>query len=662
MKRIFTIGMLAVLSTAVFSQISISGTVTDKATDSPLVAANVFIAGTQAGVTTADDGTYVLENLPEGTAQLVVSYVGYKPWSREVPVREGMPMQMDAKLAASGINLGTVEVTARATNKRKRYLKRFERAFFGNTPSTAKCTLLNPEVLLFEEKGHALTARATDLLRIKNEATGYLVLFLLENFEQKGDEISYAGKPFFKPLPPAGEKQAARWAAERERAYRGSLAHFIKALTTGRLAAEGWEVHLGQMQNNAQFVSNGRVKAPDILEDGATPFDKTLRLNGFLKVVYLREKGAIKRPEAGNISLGRDHETGLMDRGTTRELSNQVSYLFARKSRVKLYTGGRVAEPQLLVEYGHFATEGIAELVPLDFEAPPQQSVPKLNGFELTNLKIPAEEIKRGGPPRDGIPSIDTPRFLAAANADFLKKDDLVLGVQFNGVAKAYPIRILNWHEIVNDVFDDEGVVVSYCPLCGSGMAFRAETPDGSRRQFGVSGLLYNSDVLLYDRQTQSLWSQILSEAVAGKAAGQRLEYIPTQFTTWESWKAAHPGTRVLSTATGYRRDYSASPYGDYERTGKLMFPVKERSDALPAKARIIGVEVNGVFRAYPVSVLAKHKTPFSDEVNGRVLTLSFDKIAQSASVTLDGKLYPSVSMFWFAWYAFHPATTVYRK
>jgi len=143
-----------------------------------------------------------------------------------------------------------------------------------------------------------------------------------------------------------------------------------------------------------------------------------------------------------------------------------------------------------------------------------------LNGFDLSGALIPVRDIESGGPPRDGIPSIDDPRFVGASKASFLAPEDRVLGVAIEGEAKAYPVAILNWHEIVNDRSLDQNFVVTYCPLCGSGMVFVADVGERAL-SFGVSGLLYNSDMLLYDRNTESLWSQLLAKAVSGPLKGR---------------------------------------------------------------------------------------------------------------------------------------------
>ncbi len=290
------------------------------------------------------------------------------------------------------------------------------------------------------------------------------------------------------------------------------------------------------------------------------------------------------------------------------------------------------------------------------------QDTPVMNGFKLINLRIPLEEIRSGGPPRDGIPSIDRPDFTSAGEAGFLRDDDYVLGVVRNGVAKAYPIRIMNYHEIVNDEFHGKPVVVTYCPLCGSGMAFDARV-GGKTRTFGVSGLLYNSDVLLYDRQTESLWSQIMMQAVSGKASGTELEMLPTAHLTWKEWKERHPETLVLTTDTGHRRDYTRSPYERYESSPDLMFPVDEESDILSKKEKVIGVEIDGKFKAYPFSELKKAKGTVSDTFQGVDLKIQYNKKTETARVTdAAGEDIPAVTLYWFAWYAFHPETEVYGE
>lgn len=285
------------------------------------------------------------------------------------------------------------------------------------------------------------------------------------------------------------------------------------------------------------------------------------------------------------------------------------------------------------------------------------------NGFQLDGASVPVAEIRSGGPPRDGIPSIDEPKFLIATEANYLADDDRVLGVEIGGIARAYPIKILNWHEIVNDVISMQPFVVTYCPLCGSGMVF-ASAMESTRLIFGVSGLLYNSDMLLYDRNTESLWSQILAKAVSGKLQGMRLLQLPAVHTTWGNWRENHPASTVLSPDTGFRRDYDRSPYGDYEQSRRLYFSVSRKSPrTYHPKALVLGVERNGVFKAYPFDELNRlGVSSFDDLIGEQSVTVHWDTSSQSAFATdASGEVLPSTLLYWFAWYAFHPDTLVFK-
>lgn len=273
---------------------------------------------------------------------------------------------------------------------------------------------------------------------------------------------------------------------------------------------------------------------------------------------------------------------------------------------------------------------------------------------------IPAAEIHSGGPPKDGIPAIDKPVFIAAS-ASNLKPDARIMGLEIEGVARAYPLSIMNWHEIVNDTFGKKTVVVTYCPLCGSGVAFDADV-DGAPLKFGVSGLLYNSDVLLYDRRTESLWSQILSKSVTGKMKGKILKMLPLLQTSWSEWKALYPSTQVLSENTGFSRDYNRNPYSGYDTGAGIYFPVKFSSKRYHPKERVLGIEFDGQYKAYPFAELSKKGAKFTDQFAGRDLTIQYNDAARSARIFDDkGKEVPALNSFWFAWFAFHPDTKIFQ-
>jgi hypothetical protein len=293
-------------------------------------------------------------------------------------------------------------------------------------------------------------------------------------------------------------------------------------------------------------------------------------------------------------------------------------------------------------------------------EGDPGNALP-FNGFKVDRSLLPLDEIVRGGPPRDGIPAIDQPRFVAARRAR-LAPSDRVLGVSHRGIARAYPVRILNWHEVVNDRFGDEPVAVTYCPLCGSGVVFSGRAGERALT-FGVSGLLYNSDMLLYDRQTESLWSQLKFQSVTGPLIGSRLARLPVEHTSWQDWQRRYPHTEVLSFETGYPRDYGRDPYAGYERDPATFFPVSRSDSRLDPKAWVLGVEVNGRHKAYPFSELEKAGTVVRDSVAGTRITVHFDAKHRSARAVDDaGRDLAAVTAFWFAWAAFNPATDVYTS
>lgn len=281
--------------------------------------------------------------------------------------------------------------------------------------------------------------------------------------------------------------------------------------------------------------------------------------------------------------------------------------------------------------------------------------------FDLSKHSVPLAQIVPGGPGKDGIPAILKPTFVSAREVMFLKDEDRVLGISQGNEAKAYPIKILNWHEIVNDTIGGKPVVITYCPLCGSGIGLDPMI-QGRSLTFGVSGLLYESDLLMYDHQSESLWSQIAMEAVAGPLTGAKLRPIFLAHTTWEEWRIEHPTTLVLSTKTGYYRNYDRDPYLGYAQRADLMFDTNYFDPSYHPKEWVLGIEVKGVFKAYPFAELKRVKGPLDDQVNGQRVRVHFNPRAQSASTTdTDGNPFPSVMAFWFAWYAFHPDTQVFK-
>ncbi|MEE9607915.1 MAG: DUF3179 domain-containing protein [Myxococcota bacterium] len=282
---------------------------------------------------------------------------------------------------------------------------------------------------------------------------------------------------------------------------------------------------------------------------------------------------------------------------------------------------------------------------------------PTLNGFRLDPRGIDVREILPGGPGRDGIPALDHPPAVAAGDSPW-PADAAVLGVVRNGEARAYPIAILVWHELVNDTLGGSPILVSYCPLCGTGIVFDRRR-GGSDRSFGVSGLLYRSDLLLYDRESESLWSQILGEAVTGPSQGQRLAQVRSRMTTWGRWREAHPASSVLSRDTGHSRSYGATPYGDYETSERILFPVP-RDRRYHPKTPTVGLRVpGGAARAYPAPELERAGGVVQESFAGQPVRVAYDPELRRFEVEAPASV-EVVEGFWFAWASFHPDTSVY--
>ena len=242
--------------------------------------------------------------------------------------------------------------------------------------------------------------------------------------------------------------------------------------------------------------------------------------------------------------------------------------------------------------------------------------------------EIRLEEIVWGGVRKDGIPTLVNPVHLPAAEATYLGNDELVFGVEIAGDARAYPLRILDWHEMFNDVVGGVPVALAYCTLCGSGILF--ETAVAGRPEpfvFGSSGFLYRSNKLMYDRETNSLWNQFLGSPVVGPLTGSgiELEIRPVVITSWGDWRAGHPHTKVLSLETGFARDYSPGrPYGAYFASPDLMFPALVADRRLQPKDYVFALRSGENEKAWPLSAFAGGRV-INDRLGDLVLVLIGD-------------------------------------
>lgn len=243
----------------------------------------------------------------------------------------------------------------------------------------------------------------------------------------------------------------------------------------------------------------------------------------------------------------------------------------------------------------------------------------------LSEWSIPSGEVMDGGPGKDGIPSIDSPQFDQVDDVDFMDDEDLIVGMVKDGVAKAYPHKILDWHEIVNDKVGDQEIALTYCPLTGTAIAWDRNV-NGKVTEFGVSGKLYNSNLIPYDRETDSYWSQMELSCVNGDLINTDIVTHHVIETTWETWKKLFPNSMILNRATGINRDYSSYPYGDYRTNdNNLLFPVNNDDDRLPAKERVLTIIGPTASKAYSIELFDTPRI-IIDVVDGTEMIILGDK------------------------------------
>jgi Protein of unknown function (DUF3179). len=305
------------------------------------------------------------------------------------------------------------------------------------------------------------------------------------------------------------------------------------------------------------------------------------------------------------------------------------------------------------------------------------------------------EAAQSGGPDKDGIPSIDNPTFISRDETEIVDPGDPVFGVVHNGVARAYPQAILVLHEIVNDTFGGENITVTYCPLTGTAQGFaRGETT------FGVSGRLINNNLVMYDRATETWWPQMLATAIPGpwneSPTIRSLTPIRVKWTTWKQWQQRHPDTRVLSTETGYAKNYGRDPYGSYNplrgyyADERLLFPALHQDDRYPKKTTVHGVRTPDGAAAFhkeslrqagvlsgaidELSVIAVYDSELDTGYvyeNPEEMTFTLER-QQGQIIAPDGTGYAPSSLpltrmysfdaMWFAWAGYYPETAVYTN
>ncbi|MGH3065931.1 MAG: DUF3179 domain-containing protein [Gaiellaceae bacterium] len=295
---------------------------------------------------------------------------------------------------------------------------------------------------------------------------------------------------------------------------------------------------------------------------------------------------------------------------------------------------------------------------------------------DFSKQLVPLEEFQSGGPPKDGIPAIDTPRFTPAHDVDWLDDREPVIAVTIGDETRAYPIQILMWHEIANDQIGSVPISVTFCPLCNTAIVFDRRL-NGRVTSFGTTGKLRNSDLVMYDRETESWWQQFSGEALVGELAGTKLEQLPARMVSWAEFRQEHPASLVLNKDTGFSRSYGDNPYVGYDSIDSPPFFMAENADddRLPPKERVVYVEVGEKAYAVPSTLLTKRRSVTLETDDGELVVRWTAGVASaldsggiaggrdvgSASVTLDRKPYPFHEPFWFAVAAFRPDIEIVR-
>ncbi len=295
-------------------------------------------------------------------------------------------------------------------------------------------------------------------------------------------------------------------------------------------------------------------------------------------------------------------------------------------------------------------------------------------GYNLEPLLVDKDVLVAAGIPKNGITSYDDPKFYTPQEIEKLNKEqrgkvlvssDRVIGVSLGGESRAYPLRFMNLHEIVHDTVGGEPVAVTYNPLCDSAVVFSRRVGD-EIREFGVSGLLYNSNLLMYDRhpEEESLWSQLLGKAIAGKAAekGMELAIFPAQLTHWSRWLEAHPKSKVLAPHPAKKKQYTKISFRPYFGSEKLRFPVHplpSKEDGLSYKSRIVALRLTDSWFPFAYKTIAEQCAMDGEwevELEGKNFAFFYDDDPEIVEVrSLDDGNYDIIHSFWFAWYATHP-------
>ena len=774
----------------------------DIETNSAVESANIFQVNTTYGSYSDSKGEVQFSSPVK--EELLISHVAYEAKLLGYESYSLLSLKDTVWLQPFPVVIDELVVQSTRGSKWKKRYKKFKKGFLGTDKNAKKVTILNPEVLRFEEDNGVLYVTAVDLLNIDNKHLGYSIQYWLNYYkEESHGSTEYIGKAKFTSYPEGNFEK------KRNKGYESSSKHFFKNLIIDNLEAAGYEASLHKRldEEPIQYESPPLNKLIQPIENGLYKF----YFPGFLKVVnhnITKTKEIFKGVKISTLEAQKFGDSSAPSKSEKQE--PVISFIYKLSPYLLLNASGNILNTKEVKEYGYWAEQRIADQLPFEYgdefadqiqttrteikedeqtrtnydifnallysgntstrldnlnilsqnwnnnlaaplidllrmstdtilnteviqvlKSKTKQdynnyyswlqwlwSVEPQYGTDYPELKallheqvdphfktyfkgrsdlatIRFDEIVWGGVEQDGIPPLRYPKMKSAADASYIEDTHIVFGIYINGIARAYPQRILAWHEFFVDDFNDSPIAGVYCTLCGTMIAYNME-----EHELGTSGFLYRSNKLMYDKRTQSLWSTIEGKPVVGPLIDKGIELLtyPVVTTTWGEWEKQHPETEVLSLSTGYDRNYDeGEAYKNYYATDELMFPVPLMDQRLPNKAEVLIIrspdyrsdptaisieylekhpllqlsinnksivvirESEGIIKAYEAGIhkFKSYKKGILKDKEGQTWQLKESKLLSSTGIEL--KRVTSHNIFWFAWVNQYPETKLIK-
>ncbi|MFT4566145.1 MAG: hypothetical protein ACI9FN_001099 [Saprospiraceae bacterium] len=792
------------LSANLEGQDKVSFYLMDRLTKNPIENVHVFFENSTYGTISDRNGIVKIKVPSYLKEDLYISHLAYE--LRILPNAAFINIKNNDTLflKPTSIDLANVVITSFSEKSRRKYLKKFKKAFLGNRKEAKQCAILNPEVINFKEEEGIIIATASDLIRIHNNYLGYEINYLLTKLTiEANGSVSYVGRSSFKELHQSTKGGHLK---NRKKTYDSSLRHFLKSIIDDQLKKDKYSMDYATNEKDhlkvIKSLSREEILAYDTINQVYHLF-----FPDFLKITNGKVKTSQNNMQAMQRNGLESSKFNTGDSGTREIIVPVISYLFKNSNSLIVDIHGHVLNTKQLKEYGYWAEHKIALTLPYDYNIQDATEEIEIKSFKeeaqlfdkllyenntekrkaLKNIQLtwkvgyvsllveylhyaPDPEIRReviallerqtdkyfeedyfawlqwmwqsdpyypayyanfkaalyknldlkferyfqnreqeakirldeivwGGVKQDGIPPLRFPQLISADQAKYLDDNDIVFGISLDGIHKAYPKRILAWHEMVVDKFGDKDIAGVYCTLCGTVIAYDMRH-EGIYHNLGTSGFLYRSNKLMYDKATQSLWNTIEGKPVLGPLVDKNisLSTYPVVTTTWKDWKNTHPDTKVLSLETGQIRDYSeGAAYKSYFSSDELMFPVPQIDNRLKNKD-LVFVLRDSAYENDPVAVSTKwikRKKWFSTTINdsnililstkgGAIRAYDIQKfqftnykrqkltdsnnqewvISESALIGPNGESLKRLSgheIFWFAWFNTYPDTRLYK-